>query len=77
VTAEEKAENKRFIDAITTTPCVRYLHRYLVVKKLAPQGVVEFKALLHKIWFEVYGRRCGVYDSSGFEHVFVGEIKGE
>jgi hypothetical protein len=29
------------------------------------------------IWFQQYGRTRGVKaDSSGFEHVFVGEIKG-
>ena len=30
--------------------------------------------LLHKIWFDLY-RREGSRDSSGFEHVFVGEVK--
>lgn len=29
------------------------------------------------IWFQNYGRTRGVKgDSSGFEHVFIGEIKG-
>jgi poly(U)-specific endoribonuclease len=33
--------------------------------------------MLHKIWFQLYGRsRGGREDSSGFEHVFIGEVKG-
>lgn len=35
------------------------------------------KELLHLIWFEHYPRspKYNVFDSSGFEHVFVGEHK--
>ena len=31
--------------------------------------------LLHQTWFAMYSRGRGVDDSSGFEHVFVGESK--
>ena len=37
-----------------------------------------FFANFAQIWFELYGRsRGGRKDSSGFEHVFVGEIKDD
>jgi len=39
-----------------------------------PSSSSDFKRLLYKIWFELY-RRSGAKDSSGFEHVFSGEIK--
>ena len=34
-----------------------------------------FQNLLHQTWFELYSRGRGSDDSSGFEHVFVGESK--
>ena len=35
---------------------------------------MEFKKQVYKIWFEFY-KREEKNDSSGFEHVFLGEIK--
>ncbi|PAA47246.1 hypothetical protein BOX15_Mlig019087g3 [Macrostomum lignano] len=37
---------------------------------------------MHPLWFEFYGRRKkqqrrGFYNSCGFEHVFVGELRGK
>lgn len=46
-----------------------------------PYAVVPRRAaprpqnLLHQTWFALYSRGHGADDSSGFEHVFVGEIK--
>lgn len=78
VTEQERAENSRFLDAIMATPVMRYTHKYLAAKGLAPQDAAGFKQQLFDIWFQQYGRTRGVKgDSSGFEHVFVGEIKGE
>ena len=43
---------------------------------MSPASLGEFRKLLFKIWFELYNRsRGGRPDSSGFEHVFTGEIK--
>ena len=36
----------------------------------------EFLSEVHKLWFDLYSRH-GRNDSSGFEHVFVGEIKND
>lgn len=35
----------------------------------------EFKNLLREIWFNMYSRQRGQLGSSGFEHVFLGELK--
>jgi len=75
VTAEEKQENLIFIDAICETKCIKYLHKYLISKGKAKASVPEFKKQLYSIWFELYARTGRINDSSGFEHVFLGEIK--
>jgi poly(U)-specific endoribonuclease len=72
VTREELEENRTFINALMETSPMKYLHQYLVEKKLAPASLNDFKALLNRIWFTLF-RREGNNDTSGFEHVFVGE----
>lgn len=56
----------------TLTDCPSHLLTPL--QRCAPASLPEFKALLNKIWFEMY-RRGAEADSSGFEHVFLGESK--
>ncbi|CAM9744731.1 unnamed protein product, partial [Hapterophycus canaliculatus] len=75
VTGEERQETIAFIEAIMATPCMRYAHAYLVAKGQAPESEAAFKNLLHETWFALYSRAHGSDDSSGFEHVFVGESK--
>eukprot|EP00798_Chlamydomonas_sp_ICE-L_P002200 gene2200-33757_t len=49
---------------------------YLVSKDLAPDDLYKFKCQLYQMWFQMY-RREAENDSCGFEHVFVGESKGD
>ncbi|KAF6020416.1 hypothetical protein EB796_021278 [Bugula neritina] len=79
VTKEEFKENVMFIDAICDTPLMKEAHSFLRDKGKAPGAINDFKKLLYKLWFKLYRRTKGDrdFDSSGFEHVFVGEIKGE
>lgn len=74
VTSEERHEESRFMDLIFHQPCMRYVHRYLVAKGKAPASEAAFKERLHQMWFGLYRRKVE-NDSSGFEHVFVGEEK--
>lgn len=74
VTDEEVAENRRFIDQIMKTRCIKYLHKYLQAKGKADKDKNIFKRQLYKIWFSLY-RRGTRNDSCGFEHVFVGELR--
>lgn len=53
---------------------MKFCHEYLVSQGKANSNMHEFKKQLYQIWFTLY-RREGVLDSSGFEHVFVGEVK--
>lgn len=71
-TADERKEISDFLDAILATKPMQLCHRFLVSRGLAKPDVLGFKNELYRMWFSFY-RRDGQADSSGFEHVFVGE----
>mmetsp|Transcript_11821 Transcript_11821/g.20028 ORF Transcript_11821/g.20028 Transcript_11821/m.20028 type:complete len:480 (-) Transcript_11821:1052-2491(-) len=78
VTDVERREVSTFLSAILNTAPMQFCHKYCHAQKPndIPRDIAGFKKLLHRIWFELYRRnRNGRDDSSGFEHVFVGEIK--
>jgi len=76
VTEEEKKENWEFINLICETPCIQYVHNYLRAKHLVAPLIEDFKKELYNLWFTLYARtEGGPKDSSGFEHVFIGEVK--
>ncbi|WZZ75470.1 hypothetical protein YC2023_086840 [Brassica napus] len=75
VTQEERQEQAAFIEEISRTAIIKYLHKYLVLKDVAPGSYQEFKRMLTSLWFDLYGRGGTSGSSSAFEHVFVGEIK--
>jgi hypothetical protein len=76
VTAEETAENNRFLNLIMDTAVMQYVMEYLYRRGKVPSNVREGHiSVLNQAWFELYARgRSQVKDSSGFEHVFVGEV---
>ena len=75
VSSSERRETWDFLDAIMQTKPMQFCHRYCCHKDSSvPDDPQEFKRRLYKIWFELY-RRDTSNDSSGFEHVFVGEVK--
>lgn len=78
VTRAEKQENMAFLKAIMQTGPMQFCHKYCRANSpdMVPASKTKFIELLHEIWFDLYFRaRGGSPDSSGFEHVFVGEIK--
>lgn len=79
VTAEEVQENRSFIDAIMETRVMKRAHEFLASCGKTSHNVVEFKKHLDEIWFKLYRRTKGskALDSSGFEHVFVGETRNK
>jgi len=79
VTSTETKEIWAFLNAIMQTGPMQFCHKYCCANNSdIPRDDNEFKKLLKKIWFDLYFReRGGGRDSSGFEHVFVGEIKEE
>uniref|UniRef100_A0A0K6SAD4 EndoU domain-containing protein n=2 Tax=Chromera velia CCMP2878 TaxID=1169474 RepID=A0A0K6SAD4_9ALVE len=78
VTSQERREMDAFLKAILQTAPMQYCHQYLLANCKhtdIPSDLGEFQKLLYKIWFEMYRRGGREKDSSGFEHVFVGEVK--
>jgi poly(U)-specific endoribonuclease len=73
VTAVELKENNDFLELIMVTPVMQYCYRYCREYGHVGSSKSEWKRLLNELWFKLY-RRGAKNDSSGFEHVFVGEI---
>ena len=78
ITSHEQREIDAFLKAILQTGPMQYCHQYLRAKRgnEIPSNLADFQKLLYKIWFELYRRETS-RDSSGFEHVFVGEVKND
>ncbi|VFQ85807.1 unnamed protein product [Cuscuta campestris] len=75
VTAQEQQEQLAFVEEISRTAPIKYLHKYLSAKGVVSESYHEFKKRLTSLWFDLYGRGGTSGSSSAFEHVFVGEIK--
>ncbi|XP_078596808.1 uridylate-specific endoribonuclease D-like [Branchiostoma floridae x Branchiostoma japonicum] len=76
VTSAETAEINAFINLIQSTDVIIKLHEFLAYKGLASSNMATFMADLKEMWFGLYSRSSGAaMDSSGFEHVFLGEFK--
>lgn len=71
----EKNEENEFLDAILSTTVMAKTHDFLKRKGLVSSAKAGFKNKLREMWFNTYTRSKGVQDTSGFEHVFVGELK--
>merc|ERR1712002_634490 len=78
ITQQEIDENNRFLDLVIKSDVMKATHNLLVKKGKTTADPVEFRAKLYTLWFGPYSRRSKshIMDSSGFEHVFMGEING-
>lgn len=79
VTETEYKENWRFINLVYSTKCMELCYKYLKFKGVVKVSPAEFKKEFYDMWFKMYRRTRGMrqMDSSGFEHVFVGETRGD
>ena len=77
VTPEEMKENWAFIEAIMGTKVMKKVHEFLASKGKVAHDDRHFKQQLYDLWFRLYKRtrESQTLDSSGFEHVFVGETR--
>ncbi|XP_058189887.1 uncharacterized protein LOC131307414 isoform X1 [Rhododendron vialii] len=75
VTSQELQEQAAFVEEISRTAPIKYLHKYLSSKGIVSENYQNFKRMMTTLWFELYGRGGTSSCSSAFEHVFVGEIK--
>ncbi|NWX94651.1 ENDUC protein, partial [Nothoprocta pentlandii] len=75
LTAQEEREEEQFLAAVFSTRVMATLTSFFLAKGLYPSADA-FRADLKDMWFGLYSRSGGAaLDSSGFEHVFHGEIK--
>lgn len=79
VTEQEMQENWRFVNLVFETKVMKLAHKFLKYKGKAPPDEDKFKQEFYNMWFQLYRRSRNTrgYDSSGFEHVFVGETRGD
>lgn len=75
VTAEERREEDDLLDAVINTNVMEYTRNFLVSKGAIGSDPHEFINVLKEIWFTLYPRRKGRLGSSGFEHIFLAEVK--
>lgn len=75
ITKEEAKEDLAFLHAIISTPPMQYVKNYLLATGHLKDGSdEELRIFVQHLWFRPY-RRETRNDSSGFEHVFLGEIR--
>uniref|UniRef100_UPI00398E5D13 uridylate-specific endoribonuclease A n=1 Tax=Pristiophorus japonicus TaxID=55135 RepID=UPI00398E5D13 len=73
-TEDQLAEQDSFLAEIMKSAIMDTLYSVLLSKKMY-NSRVEFEEDLKKMWFGLYSRSSNALDSSGFEHVFSGEVK--
>jgi len=83
VTNAETQEETDFLNTILTTSVMKKTEKFLTDKGLLPARRSQrrtansnaFRDALRQIWFGLYSRQNRTLGSSGFEHVFLGEVK--
>ncbi|XP_020804960.1 poly(U)-specific endoribonuclease homolog [Drosophila serrata] len=75
VTPNERKEENDFLDAVMATPVMRQAMLFLQQKGLVSPDPKTHRDLVKELWFTQYSRGQGKIGSSGFEHVFVHEVK--
>nr|A8E624.1 RecName: Full=Uridylate-specific endoribonuclease C; AltName: Full=Placental protein 11 homolog; AltName: Full=Protein endoU-C; AltName: Full=XendoU-C; Flags: Precursor [Xenopus laevis]AAI53812.1 Unknown (protein for MGC:181775) [Xenopus laevis] len=73
VPTTEVNEQNAFLDEIFKTSIITKLSNFFISKGYY-SSAASFKTDLKAMWFGLYTRTSGPLDSSGFEHVFHGEI---
>ena len=78
-TRAERQEEEEFLTSVMETKVMKRAYQFLVEYGKFTGSMNDFRAYLKRIWFEMYDRdgnnRKTTIGSSGFEHVFIGEIK--
>jgi len=75
VTDQERQEENEFMQIILDSEVMQATFQYLVEKGRFSGSYEAFGKKLWNIWFGMYPRSSHGLSSSGFEHVFLGEVK--
>lgn len=72
-THTEELEISNFLHAVSNTSVMQQTLAFLSREGYCSSSWSSLEQKLRQIWFATYPRHGHTYDSSGFEHVFVGE----
>ncbi|XP_047985538.1 endoribonuclease CG2145-like [Leguminivora glycinivorella] len=75
VTPQERNEENAFMDAIMSTTVIRHMMNFLKEKGYVTPDPRQQRDFLKQLWFGLYSRGKGKISSSGFEHIFVSELR--
>ncbi|KAL3888573.1 hypothetical protein ACJMK2_000939 [Sinanodonta woodiana] len=77
LTTSELAEVDDFLNTILATAVMTKTFNFLAESGYITNSTSVFRDTMMELWFNLYPRSSnGTTDSSGFEHVMVGELKG-
>ncbi|XP_076752183.1 uncharacterized protein LOC143424169 [Xylocopa sonorina] len=71
----QRQEESLLVDTFLSTNVMSAAMRFLADKGKIQKDYYEYKDTLRKIWFNLFSRGQGKIGSSGFEHVFMAELK--
>ncbi|XP_078039370.1 uncharacterized protein LOC144471323 [Augochlora pura] len=71
----QRQEESLLVDTMLSTNVMSTAMRFLADKGKIRKDYYEYKDTLRKIWFNLFSRGQGKIGSSGFEHVFMAELK--
>ena len=71
----QRQEESLLADTFLSTNVMSAAMRFLADKGKIRKDYYEYKDTLRKIWFNLFSRGQGKIGSSGFEHVFMAELK--
>jgi poly(U)-specific endoribonuclease len=76
-TADDLSKQEAFLDAVFQTSVMQHTWTFLQTHGVINYDYQSFQSYLKQIWFGLYSRTSsGPLSSSGFEHVYMGEWKG-
>jgi len=76
-TSAEQGEEGAFLDAVMESAIMQEAYNFLSQTNIFTGDTAAFRTKLYELWFENYDRASSgsALGSSGFEHVFIGELK--
>ncbi|KAG7199329.1 hypothetical protein KM043_018177 [Ampulex compressa] len=75
ISPAQRQEESLLVDTFLSTNVMSAAMRFLADKGHVQKDYYEYKDTLRKLWFNLFSRGQGKIGSTGFEHVFMAELK--
>lgn len=75
ISPAQRQEESLLVDTFLSTNVMSAAMRFLADKGHIRKDYYEYKDVLRKLWFNLFSRGQGKIGSTGFEHVFMAELK--